>query len=226
MQKIAILDYHKWDKNLKESKKIKFRLISQKANVDIYKVMKNQLPDVNSYDKFVLSGSDDPNLLKKQSAKKSLDTVFKADSQNKKVLALCGGYELLGVVGYGMEFRELIEAECEFGQIFLRNGAKDDPLFVQIPERYSVLEVHKKIIIPKKKSKILAFNIITGGAEVIKFSKNIYGMQGHPEDTEEEATKIIRTYAKKYNLPERNRLRKTDFVLNRNDQIFKNFVNL
>jgi len=225
MQKIALLDYHK--KDILESQKIQRRLERAGAEVDIFPVLQEKrLPNVNYYDKFVMSGSDDPHLLKKQSAKKSLDAVFKADAQGKKVLAFCGGYELLAVVGYDMEYEDLPEAECEFGQIFLRNGAKNDSLFYNISENYSVLEVHKRVITCKDSEKIFALNVITGKPEIIKFSKNKYGMQGHPEDTEREAEKVIGYYKAKFNLPERNRLRKADFLLNKTNLIFENFVNL
>lgn len=224
--RIALLDYHKNDENVEESKKIKKRLITAGADaVDIYRILQDKLPKVEDYSKFVLSGSDKYNLLDRHDAKKSLTIVEEANSLGKKVLAFCGGFELLAVVGYGLKFEELGQGECGFFERELTFEGEKDSLFRKIPKKYSVLEVHKRFIKGDNRNEILSA-YKSGNSEfieAIKFGENIYGMQGHPEDTFEEAEKVIKKYGKNNGSIILGMTK--SFLLNENNLIFKNFIN-
>lgn len=224
--RIALLDYHKNDKNVKESEKIQKRLITAGADaVDIYRILKSELPNVCGYDNFVLSGSDTYNLLDRHDAKKSLNIVKEANSLGKKVLAFCGGFELLVVVGYGLKFEELEQGECGFFERELTAEGEKDSLFRKIPKKYSVLEVHKRFIKGDNRGGILSA-YKSGNSEfveAIKFGENIYGMQGHPEDTFEEAEKVIEKYGKNNGSIILGMTK--SFLLNENNLIFENFIN-
>ena len=222
--RIAILDYHRNDKNITESEKIKKRLSQSGADVDIHKILKGQLPNIVDYNSLVLSGSDTYNLLDRHDAKKSMEVVERAESLGKKVMAFCGGFELLAVVGYGLKYGELEKGECGFCKINLTGDGRKDSIFNQVPDEYSVLEVHRRIIKYAKKYKVLAVNKNTGNIEAIRFAKNILGMQGHPEDNLEEAKKVIEYYKTKYGPTSREKLKTEDFLLNNTNFIFENFL--
>jgi len=221
--KIAVLDYHHKDKNIAETNKIVRRLIKAGASLngsDIYRIFNGDYPNVDDYDGFVLSGSDKDNLLKRADARRSINIVEKADSLDKKVLAFCGGFELIAVV-YGFKYEEMPLEKRESGwyKIKLTENGRNDQMFIGVPEKYVIFQRHKKIITDVDKDKILARN---NYIQAIRFSKNIAGMQGHPEDKFIEAEEYINRYGRLNDfIPD-----SSDFVLNNYDIIFENFINM
>ena len=87
------------------------------------------------------------------------------------------------------------------------------------------MEVHKRFIKGENRGEILS-TYKSGDSEfveAIKFGENIYGMQGHPEDTFEEAQEVIKKYGKNNGSIILGMTR--SFLLNKNNLIFENFIN-
>lgn len=126
-------------------------------------------------------------------AKKEIAFIKKAIDQNKILLGVCLGAQLIGEA-LGGKFGHSPNREIGVFPITLSEDGKQDPIIGQFPEKFMVGHWHGDIPGLTPESKILA---ISEGCprQIVRYTSKIYGFQCHFEFTPEAIEGMIENNA-------------------------------
>lgn len=129
---------------------------------------------IADYDKIILSGGSYlPVIYNPDKYRKELELIR---SCNKPLLGICLGFELV-CHAFDEQLRQLKHRERGMVRIEL---AFEDPLFDGIPKSFEVYESHRWVV-PTTKNMITLAKSKQGVEAVKHSSRQIYGVQFHPE---------------------------------------------
>lgn len=116
-------------------------------------------------------------------AQKESDFIAKAIKDNKFVLGVCLGAQLIGEA-LGAKFAHSPNREIGVFDLTLTDDAKIDPIFSKFPKQFSCGHWHGDMPGLTKDSKILAYS---EGCprQVVRYTPKVYGFQCHFEFTPE-----------------------------------------
>lgn len=142
------------------------------------------LPEFCEFDCLIIGGGpQNPSTTLKEckhfDAKKEQALIFKAINQNKYVLGICLGAQLIGEA-LGAAFEKSPFKEIGVFDIKLTDDAKKDPIFSNFPQQFPVGHWHSDMPGLTDNAKILAKS---EGCprQIVRYSEKVYGFQCHFE---------------------------------------------
>lgn len=160
-----------------------------------FKNLKNS--NYNNYDAIILSGGS--SLSVENHEKEYAKELHLIRNCQKPILGICLGFELINFA-FGEELKMLKQKEKGVVSIRL---VSEDVIFKSLPKEFKVYEAHRWVVLKNKKLNSLAKS--KDGIEAVKHpSKNVYGVQFHPEIfiAKSHAERIFRNFLNMGKLPE------------------------
>lgn len=194
MKEILVLDLHTL-KDVTEGPKIT-QAFREYTNVEV-STLKISSPEFSIEDlmsrpekAIVLTGSDDPFLLKRPITRKLRASLRERISLGTCVFGICAGMEVLSLE-YGYEIRQLRGEEREVGwpRVHLTDVGQRSPLFYRFPQIFRPSQFHDKTVVGVEEEKILARS--DRYVQAISFESSVYGVQGHYEDSQKTGSEYL-----------------------------------
>ncbi len=179
--KILILDLHYENSKSFETNIRKVIQSKYSASIEFKRLFdpKFSYENLYNYDGIILSGISKKSTWKKQ---KFVEFSEKLDDliENKETLffGICGSYELLGKI-FGYKIVEIDVPEIGNTEVMITGLGIEDPLFNGLDKIINPFQYHKRAVSGVEEEKILAQN--DKCIQAVKFDKNVYGVQFHPE---------------------------------------------
>lgn len=199
--KIALLDFHKKKNNkITETYKIRDALkVKDSIEVEIFEMLEGITPQVplEQYSALILSGSDSNYLIRYRGYYVTKKLIKQAAADDMPILGICAGHQILAsMLGISLE---LMKDGPEMGwyEIFLSPEGKNDPLFKGFPDRFVSFFCHIKKVDLENKNGVAVLAKNDNCVQALKFEKNCYSIQFHPEDTIEGGEELIQKYKRR-----------------------------
>lgn len=137
----------------------------------------------------IISGA--PLLITEMNMEKHLKTSEWIKTFEKPILGICFGHQIIGLQ-YGA-FGSMIREDRSWQEI---EQLEDDRLFSRLPQVFNMIEDHCEVISIPKDFKLLASSDASINEAMRHVSKNVYGVQFHPEVSGNMGSVLIENFIK------------------------------
>lgn len=163
----------------------------KKEEYQVFDVTKNaKLPDKSKYAGIIITGSDS-NITDKHDWIKQTANWITETPNNTPILGVCFGHQLLAhAFGGQVDFHP---KGMEIGHVNIKmqvNGVYDD-LFSLLPTVFDSYTVHSQTVIKLPKNAVVLASNEFEPHHGLRFAKNVWGTQFHPEYTDETMIEYI-----------------------------------
>lgn len=142
--------------------------------------------DLDLYKGVILGGSGQVNISdwsedKKEKVLKAGPLIKQAIDQDKPLLGICFGHQLISYLLGGTVEADPKQAETGTFEINLNSNGVNTPLFAGLPNKFYATEGHKNSVTRLPTEAVLLAASKNCKVEAYRIKNNIYGVQFHPE---------------------------------------------
>ncbi len=172
--KLSVGDYEHWFVET---------LLPEGCRFDILHVHRGARPPSSAagYDAVMMTGSPASVTQPEPWMERAADFMMDAAAKGVPVLGVCFGHQLLAYAHGARVVRNTWGREIGTVEVALSEAGREDPLFQDIPERFTIQTTHEDIVEqPPAGATVLAGNAMAP-VQALAFGPHIRGVQFHPE---------------------------------------------